>query len=104
MLNPVKDFNHLNPSARTQSTMERTLRLLQNSMNTTIKIPKHSNAVESQENGIKNNFMKMIEDIKEQLKKSFKAIKEKINNIKSCKGKRQFTCKHNLSELHPASQ
>ena len=52
----------------------------------------HPKADETEENDLKNNLMKMIEAIKEEMKNSLKEIEEKANKIleesnKSLKGR-----------------
>ena len=41
--------------------------------------PEHPNANEAEENDLKNNFMKMIEALKEDMRKSPKEMEEKQN-------------------------
>ena len=57
--------------------------------NGSIERPEHSNADEAEENNTKNNFMKMIEALKEEMKISLKEMDEKANTkldeIKSLK-------------------
>ena len=41
--------------------------------------PEHPNADEAEENNLKNNFMKMIEALKEEMKNSLIKVEEKAN-------------------------
>ena len=43
------------------------------------KRPENPNADEAEENDLKNNFMKMIEALKEDMRKSLKEMEEKTN-------------------------
>ena len=60
----------------------------------TVARPKHPNTDEAEENDIKNNFMKMIETLKEEMKNSLKEMEEKTNKklediSKSLKGSQE---------------
>ncbi|ERE88684.1 putative transposase [Cricetulus griseus] len=51
-------------------------------MNHTPARPEHHNADEAEENDLTNIFMKMIEDLKEDMRKSLKEMEEKANQKK----------------------
>lgn len=49
------------------------------SSSSTTERPEHPNSDEAEENNLKNNFMKMIEALKEEMKISLKEIEESTN-------------------------
>lgn len=49
--------------------------------------PEHPNTDEAEENSLKNNFMKMIEALKEEMTNPLKDMEEKTNEKKKKKGR-----------------